>query len=354
MSLPWETLIGLALLGFLSLALPFVPAARTLKQPPDRLPPKDATLLPQVQCETFRHVISRQFGNLLNLARTQGTLKGETEKGRRYIVLGINSHLVNEIASGQTRLKTMLIAAGHLDIPGELVCDREIYAEGKINIGHNTMARCVLSPRDIAINTRARVTRWVRSDRRLDVAEGAWVKGWANAGTEISIARRARFEQLGAPQINFGRQPDIKHFETEVVGRYTPPQTKDGQPKYVRELSVADNHVVRGDLIVIENLKIGNECRVIGDLRAGKTLVIGAYSTLEGTLYCDGSIVIEEGCRLTGPIIAKGSILIHSACQIGSPEHPTTAIAPRIKIAEGCTAHGTVWATQRGEVYLQE
>jgi len=354
MSIPWDSLAGFAVLGIFTVALPFVPAFRTLRRTPRRPPPQEVSLSPQSQCETFKHLVQRQFGHLLSVARTRGTLHGETENKRPYIVLGIDSHLANEIPQGIQRLRSMVIAAGHLDIPGELICDREIYAEGKINIGHNTMVKCVLSPRDIAVNTRARVTRWVRSDRRVDVAESAWVKGWANAGVEISLARRARFEHLSAPLISFGRQLENKYIETEVVGRYAPSESRDGDAKRIRSLTVPDSHVVKSDLIATDRLTIGSECRVIGDLRAGKHLVIGAFSTVEGAVYSDGAITIQEGCRLSGPIVAKGSVFIHTACQIGSAERPTTLTAPRLKIAEGNTAHGTVWASQRGEVFFQE
>lgn len=354
MSLAVETVVGLSLLGFVGIIAPFVPAARTLKRTPERLPPQDTPLTPQMQRDTFRHVITRQFGHLINMARTQGTLRGETEKGRPYLILGINHHLVNELDPALRRLKFMLIASGHLDIPGELVCEREIYAEGKINVGHNTVIKYALSPRDIAINVRARVIRWVHSDRRLDIAEGAWVRGWASAGVEIALARRARFEQLSAPQIVFGRQVEDKHVNAEVVGRYSPPQKASGQPRYERHLTIEDNHVVRGDLITIDSLKIGQECRVIGDLRAGKFLEIGAHCNIEGAIYCDGVIVIHEGCRLTGPIIAQASIVIHAGTQIGTQEAPSTISAAHIRIAEGCVLHGMAKASQRGEVFFQE
>lgn len=354
MNIAWHTITGFGLMGFFSIVLPLIPALRTLKRAPNRAPPQETPLSPQSQCETFRHLIARQFGHLLTVAKTRGTLHGETESKRPYIVLGINSHLANEIPQGIQRLRAMVVAAGHLDIPGELICDREIFAEGKINIGHNTMVKSVLSPRDIAINTKARVTRWVRSDRRIDIAESAWVKGWTNAGVEISLARRARFEHLSAPIISFGRQTASKSIETEIVGRYSPKQSDDGETRPIRSIAVPDNHVVKSDLLATDRLVIGNECRVIGDLRAGKHLVIGAFCRIEGAVFSDGTITIQEGCRLSGPIVARGSIFLHTACQIGSTDQPSTLTAPCMKIAEGCVVHGTVLATNRGEVFFQE
>lgn len=345
--------IAFGLMGFVALALPLLPALRTLKQAPNRAPPREAPLPPSSQCEIFRHLISRQFGNLLNLARTQGTLHGETESKRSYIVLGINNHLASEIPQGTQRLRALIVATGHLDIPGELICEREIFAEGKVNVGHSTMVKAVLSLRDIAINSKARVTRWVRSDRRIDIAESAWVKGWTNAGVEISLARRARFEHLVAPLISFGRQAPAKGVETEILGRFSPDRPPES-PQPLRKLSVPDNHVVKSDLIATDKLVVGNECRVIGNLRAGKHLVIGAYSRIEGAVFCDGSITILEGCQLSGPIVAKASIVVHTRCQIGSLEQPSTITAPLLRVAEGSVAHGTVWATNRGEVFLQE
>jgi len=354
MSIPWETLLELSLLGLCAVALPFIPAARTLLRPPQRAPLKETMLSPQSQCETFRHLVLRQFGHLLVLARTKGSISGETENKRPYLILGIDKHLASEIPPDAQHIRTLVIAAGHLDIPGELICDREIFAEGKINIGYSSMVKCVLSPRDIAVSSRARVTRWVRSDRRLDIAESAWVRGWANAGVEMTLARRARFEHLNAPLISFGRRPENRPPEADIIGRYEPPQSRDGNSKGIRSLSVPNQHVSKGNLIATDSLRIGNACRIIGDLRAGRHLVLGAFSSVEGAIYSDGTITVQEGCRLSGPIVAQNSILVHSGCQIGTPEKPTTLTAPRLKIAEGSVAHGTVWATQLGEVFFEE
>ncbi|KAF7597857.1 MAG: hypothetical protein CGU29_16420 [Candidatus Dactylopiibacterium carminicum] len=135
--------------------LPWLPALRTLSRQATPPPPGNRLLGADVRVGMFRQMISEQFATLLALARDGGPLRGANEKGRPFIVLGFNNHLSEQLPPSARRLRSLVLATGHLDIPGELICDREIFAEGRINIAHNAIVKGALSHRDIALGARA-------------------------------------------------------------------------------------------------------------------------------------------------------------------------------------------------------
>ena len=349
---PDQFLLCFAGLAILCLLLPVLPLLRTLSRGTPRATPLEHLPEAPVRVDEFRRMVREQFAHLLHLARDSGPIRGANENGRPFIVLGISNHLAEQLPPGSRRLRSLVLAAGHLDIPGELICDREIFAEGRINVAHNALVKSALSQRDIAIGRRARVTRWVRTERRLDVAEAGQLKGWASAAQEIALARRVQFEQLLAPRIVFGRLPDEaqRPHQLDTVARFDPPQRSNGQPGNGRNLKIPAGHTVKADLLVSGRLVIGDSCRIIGDLRADKSIVIGKNVVVEGAAYADGPISIGPGCQINGPVYSRNEVQLGRGSVIGSPAHPSTLAADTLLISEGCIAHGSVWALRRGEV----
>ncbi|PLK48539.1 hypothetical protein [Uliginosibacterium sp. TH139] len=345
----WLAFVALCAFGLL---LPFLPALRTLRRPEARNPAPEAEKDAPARIEAFRGMVTQQFAQLLQVVRESEPIQGANESGRPFIVLGFNKHLAECIPPATRRLRSLVLSAGHLDIPGELVCDREIFAEGRINVAHNAVVKSVLSHRDIAIGIRARVTRWVRSDRRLDVAEGGSVKGFASAGIEIALARRTRFEQLEAPRISFGRQPDspARPALEDPVARFDPPSRRGEQLGNGRNLVIPPGHTVRGDLIVAGLLEIGDGCRIFGQLRADKGIVLGQDVQIEGAVYADGPISTGANCLVSGPLISASSLRLGPCSRVGKPDEPSTLAADELLVSEGCVAYGTVRAGRRGEV----
>ena len=344
----WLIFYGLIIIG---LAIPFMPALRTMMRGEPRSTAMDQDIDAPGRIASFRTTLAEQFTGLLKLVREE-PIRGGNENGHPYLLLGYNHHLGESLPPGARRLRSLVLAAGHLDIPGELICDREIFAEGRINIGHNAIVKAVLSHRDIAIGPRARVTRWVRSDRRLDVAEGASLKGLASAGIELAIARRTRFEHLDAPRIVFGRQADspVQSSLADDFARYTPPSRHGEQLGNGRNLSVPPGHTVKGDLIVSGKLHIGEGCRVFGQLRADKGITIERDVVIEGSVYADGPISTGSDCVISGPIVSRSTLNLGPGCQVGKPEAPSTLAAETLLISESCVAYGTARASRRGEV----
>lgn len=351
---PTENLLAFSALSLLALLLPILPLLRTALRKPDRRASlrsqAPAAAAAAAQIEAFRTGIHEQFSHLLQLTRSNGPIRAANDKGQPLLVLGTTHHLADELPPASRRLRSLILSAGHLDIPGELICDREIFAAGRINIGHNSLVKSVLSYRDIAIGRRARITRWVHSDRRLDVAESARLKGWASAAQEITLARRSQFAHLAAPRILFGRQQEkSQRPHADTVGRFEPSRRYE-EPGHGRKLSIPAHHSFKGNLLLSGSLHIGDHCHIIGDLRADKAIHIGRNVIIEGAIYADGPIHIGPDCQLSGPLVSRSEIRLGSACEIGSLAQPTSLSANTLFVSESCIAYGSVCAHAHGIV----
>lgn len=342
----------LLMLSAAVLALPWLPALVTLRRRPSSPAPDTPGTDPAAEADALRRRVGQDFSTLIRLARENGTIRSANEHDRPLLVLGLQSHLADQLKPGSKRLRACVLATGHLDVPGELICDREIYAEGRINLAHHTIARALLSPRDIAIGPHARITRWVRSDRRLDVAEGARLRGWASAGIEASLARHARFRRVTAPLIRLGRPREGEHMPhpPDTVGHYLPPRRSDSFPGNGRNLTIPPRHVVKDDLILAGTLSIGDGCHLIGQIRADKGIITGADVRIDGAVHADGPVRLGPRNHISGPVVSSEEISCGPACVFGNPAGPTTLSADTLRLGEGSIAHGTLDARREGEV----
>jgi predicted acyltransferase (DUF342 family) len=327
-----------------------------------RLPPPPALALGHGQrnewdaaARAAQEHVRQNFAKLLELSSRDGVIRGAHADGTAFMVLGIKDYLAEQLPSSARHLNMQVIAARHLDIPGELVCDRLIFAQGKLNIAHNAVLKTALAQRDVVIGTRARIRQWVHAEGRVDAADGALLSGCASAGYEINLARRARFEQLTAPLIRFGRCEPLRTSATPTqLLPMQPPGNAfipgDGRWIIDGDMSVPPGHSVNARLVVSGSLHIGTGSRLRGDLHVMGDLVIHHDATLNGAVRCKGDMRIGECCRLAGPIIVAGQLTAGSQTVFGSADQLSTVIASDVRLQEGCLAHGAVWAQRRGEV----
>ncbi|MDB5800435.1 MAG: hypothetical protein JWL63_1374 [Rhodocyclales bacterium] len=343
-----------------ALLTPFWPALRQWRSaPPPSFMPKDARrsdwdTTARVEQEHIQH----GFAKLLELSVRDGVIRGAHEDGTAFMVLGPRSHLSEQLPASARYLRMQVIAARHLDIPGELVCDRLIFAQGKLNIAHNAILKTALSQRDAAVGPRARIRQWIRAEGRIDAAEGAALQGCASAGREITLARRTRFEQLLAPVLSFGRCEPLRvpAAPAHLIPMQAPGNAfipGDGRWIIDGDMSIPPGHGVNARLVVSGSLLVGTGSRVRGDVHVMGDLVIHHDATLNGAVRCDGNMRIGECCRLAGPVQVTGQIAAGSQTVFGSAEQLTTVIASEIRLQEGCMAHGAMWAQHRGEVLME-
>lgn len=89
---------------------------------------------------------------------------------------------------------------------------------------------------------------------------------------------------------------------------------------------------------------------VLGCVKSNRDMELGPNVLVEGALVSAADLRIGPGCRVMGPVLAEGELVIESGTRIGSPTHPTSVRAPRIRIAAGVNIHGSVWACELGRV----
>jgi hypothetical protein len=340
-----------------ALLVPLWPALRQYRSsPPPSFMPNDAqrSAWDSTARKTLTEV-QKSFAKLLELSMRDGVIRGAHEDGTAFIVLGMKNYLSEQLPASAKFLRMEVIAARHLDIPGELVCDRLVFAQGKLNVAHNAIVKTALSRRDAAIGPRARVREWIRAEGRIDAAEGALLQGCASAGREIHLSRRARFEQLVAPVMSFGRCEPLRVPATpaQLVPMQAPGNAfipGDGRWIIDGDMSIPPGHGVNARLVVSGSLLVGTGSRVRGDVHVMGDLVIHHDAILNGAIRCDGNVRIGECCRLAGPVQVTGQLSAGSQTVFGSVEQLSTVIASEMRLQEGCMAHGAIWAQRRGEV----
>ncbi|MDB5815013.1 MAG: hypothetical protein JWN23_2130 [Rhodocyclales bacterium] len=354
------TAVWFLLLASGALLSPLWPALRQwYLPPPPSFKPDDTH---HGDWDAAAHVAQRQvqesFAKLLQLAANDSVTRGAHDDGTAFMVLGAKNYLSEQLPASARHLRMQVIASRHLDIPGELVCDSLLFAQGKLNIAHNAIVKTALSRRDAAVGPRARVRQWIRAEGRIDAAEGAALMGCASAGREINVARRARFEKLMAPVLSFGRCEPLRMpaAPAHLVPMQAPGNAfipGDGRWIIDGDMSVPAGHSVNARLVVSGSLLVGTGSRVRGDVHVMGDLVIHHDATLNGAVRCDGNMRVGECCRLAGPILVAGILTAGSQTVFGATELFSTVIASEIRIQEGCMAHGAVWAQRRGEVLAE-
>lgn len=353
LALVWLGVLTLLSLGML--LLPFVPACFATRQAgsknADNKAHKDDDWLTPV--ELMRQQIEHEFAALLSATRNSGSSRGSRRNGTHFIVLGPDDHLAAHLSPSSRKLDSWVIAARHLDLPGEMQCSRPLYAQARATIAHDASIRTVLSAHDVVLGTYARVRRWAHADRRLDAAEGAALYGCASAGGEITLARRVRFERLLAPRIVFGK-----------LAAPSPPVAPTRQPATLpshahvldqRCLIQGDWHLaaateIQADVVVEGDVRLASNSCLRGSLRASGAVWLETGASVLGAIVAEGGVHLAAHCSIKGPLVCLGALSLGSGSVIGSAQQATSISAHQIRVEAGCITHGAVWARRGGEV----
>lgn len=349
--LAWQ--IALLLGGALLLALLLRPARREwLREQDDEASPAPRH---EDRIDALRTMATQEFSDMLQRVRDNGgVMRGIDLDGEPVLVLGSKQDLASQIEPGTRRIGFGVLTSQRLDVPGELVCERDLFAEGRASVAQSAVVRSLLSLRDVAIGVRARVTGRVHADGRLDVAEGAWLHGEASAGQALALARRTRFVRLHAPVIEFGTREVPAARPGGTLPEYLPgdAQHDAANRRYIvhGDLSVPAGHRVMADLIVGGRLVVHENCIITGSLRADRSVRLGQGVQVEGGIVSPSDIRIADNCRIDGPVMAGTRLIVGTGCVLGTRGDPVSVSAARMRIATGSVVYGFVSARQAGQV----
>ena len=116
------------------------------------------------------------------------------------------------------------------------------------------------------------------------------------------------------------------------------------------DLSVPGHQRHYGDLITAGSLRLGPGCWIHGGVKSNGDLYIGKGARIDGPIIGAGAVHIGARCQLAGPIVSERIVHLGAGTRIGTFERPTTLSTPRLVVAPGVMAHGTIWARTAGEV----
>jgi cytoskeletal protein CcmA (bactofilin family) len=275
--------------------------------------------------------------------------------------LPVPSDYASEVDYFARQLRERMVAAGarttaslRLDAPRDF--DAPLYVSGDVDATAAAAFTALLAMGDIRLGPGSQVTQWVHADGALTLGEGSVALRRASCGGVMTLGKAASFERLHASTILFGEAA-----AAPAAARPTNPVEASALPEVTcriaglfradGDLSIPAGSRFEGSLVVTGALSIGDNTTVVGDVKARKGIVLGRGAAVRGAMTCERNIHVLEGARVKGPLVAEADIWLAPGVTVGTVGLPTTVTAQNIMVAEGVTAHGTVWAREAGVVW---
>jgi predicted acyltransferase (DUF342 family) len=299
------------------------------------------------------HLPGINQGSVSASTPTQGKLGKDTYQ------LVDSSGMPTLSASEQTAQSTsqVLLGTGPLNLQGDMLYEKEVYAAGNIKSGDRNSFRALLSNGDITLGDACDVARWAHSDASISVGRKNRLYGRVSAEIRICLQRDTRFGRMYAPAIHFGESSRANSAPTPQAGALTeitkPDRLVDqGAERWLiaGSLEIPPASLHRGELVSTENLSVGATSRIEGSLKSNGMLQLGHEVCVTGAVVATGNVHVGRDCRISGPVVSENRIVIASGSVIGDPNHPTTITAQEIHIEEGALVHGSIWARELGYV----
>jgi len=340
-----------ALFSFVSLllALPLVPAILELHRKSDAMP---LSVIQQNAGEirhfadSFRIYIKRLEPDLQRSFSSGQAATGTLPDGTNYMVLGGP----DEPIPTQGNACPVLIATNSdLKTPPGITFLKDIYAGRDFAGGENNNYRAILANGNIQLGPSTCVLRWLHASGELSVGSGCVLQGRVSSDCAVRLQRECTFLRLNAPF--------IATSEPENSGntRPDPFEGREFSPTVDRVLHDGDfeikaDEIIRTNLVVRGDLRVGAGARVCGSLKSCKDMVLESHACVEGSLISGRRMHIGPHCAIYGPVIAEREMFIETGTRCGSRAKATTVSAPHIEVEEGVLIFGTLWARESGRV----
>jgi cytoskeletal protein CcmA (bactofilin family) len=251
-----------------------------------------------------------------------------------------------------------------------------IYAKGRLTGGGSNVFTAIYCEEDVDLGRNTSVMSWVHAQGGAVAPAGNTVHGCLSAGEQVELGKGCSFERVDAPVITVvgGAGPvDGEHTEApeedhptsqpQLGLRSAARQNLAWNPEPVSILErvterlfllwdfvLQPGQVLRKNVVARGEIRLLKGSHVIGCLKSNRDMDLGPNVRVEGSLVSACDLRIGPDCLVMGPILAEGELVIESGTRIGSPKHPTTVQASRIRIAPGVTLHGSLCASRLGQV----
>lgn len=278
------------------------------------------------------------------------------EDGTRYAVMPEGGELVLTQEEREAKYsERVLLAYGSVSLPGRMAYLSEIYAKGGMHGDYSNIYRAILCDGDIHLGAESMVLRWLHATGDVRIGASSVLYGRLSADGDVALAPRSRFVRLKARRLLFGGLPAGEWAQARKRQIFELEETTQAElaaRRWLvhRTLRIPAARRFRGDLVVYGSLTIGEDCVIEGSVKAHGNLEVGRGTHIEGSVIGVGDVRFQRDCSTRGPILSETSLWIAPGCRMGTDENPTTVSAPRIVVAAGVVAYGTVWAREHGEL----
>jgi cytoskeletal protein CcmA (bactofilin family) len=248
-------------------------------------------------------------------------------------------------------IPALAIFSGAISLPDRLKFPFGLYASEDIETGANAVVRSVYGKSNVRLKEGTSVLRWIHAEGDLSISSGCAIYGRASSDRNMQVGPGVEFERLHATRLMFGIPVPAQPAATAPFPAAFKPNAKpmsgdcfsvDG------DLEVPPNTLLRGNFVVLGNIKLGRRSRIEGSLKSHEDFQTESGVIIEGSVVSGRDLDIGAGCQIYGPAVARRRLRIREGAQIGSDLHPTSAIAPSIIVDRGVLVYGTVWARESG------
>jgi cytoskeletal protein CcmA (bactofilin family) len=307
----------------------------------------------------FRHFLSENFSDFMNDPRSSNvSTKGTLAAGDSYQIVGFEGEpnfTANQLAAKAT--SQIILGRSSLHISDGMFFEKELYASDEIVSGNKNAFRALLAERDIRLGNHCDIIRWAHSYGNISLGTHARLYGRISADGEIQLQQQSRFGRMYARVIRFGQSeqrniPDDK-TSSKLNDFPIPEKMIDQAPDrwlMAGSVDIPANTFHRGSLVAQKNLTLGSHSHIAGGIKSKGDLRLGAHSHIQGAIVATGNMYIGPGCTIKGPVVCERMIFIETGTIIGTEDQPTTITASEIRVEEGVTAYGAVWARELGFV----
>ncbi len=194
------------------------------------------------------------------------------------------------------------------------------------------------------------------SATQVRLVQGVATPPVVQASVRILANAGSQFQKLGAPTVLLGIAASSRQALAKAPpsSPWVPPP--QAQPwgrhgwRIAGDCRIPDAHQVTGPLVVMGALTVGADCQLDGDIKAHGPVQVGPRSRLAGALFSEQPIRLQDDARVLGPVVSEVQIRLAPGVVVGTLEQPGTVSAPQLLAHAGAVVHGTVWASQSGQV----
>jgi len=307
--------------------------------------------------KAFQAWVEGHLGEALAVCRAGGgPVQGQLGDGTPYVALpdGAAPALTTP-PTGPVSCGAVVLGSGNLSLPPRALFPHEAYAAGSVEVGEQSVCRAILAGGDLQLGRGCWSLRWLHARASLLARESCALHGRASADVSMRLEEGCRFERLHAPTVAFGTPvppTPVSQEREPYTATDVPNLVEDAAGRWLvrRRLEIPAHRLVKSDLVVTGELRVGAGTRIVGNLKSHGDLYLAAGVVVEGSVVAGRDLSVGRGCDIRGPVVAERDGRIEAGTQVGSAKRPTTLSVRGLEIEAGSVVHGTVWAHGGGLV----